>query len=211
MLTVHHLGTSQSERIVWLCEELELSYSLKCYARDPTTRAAPAEYKGLHPFGTAPVITDGDLVLAESGAIIEYLLARYGGGRLAPSPTQSSFAEYLFWFHWANGSMMPRLMIDMFFGATGASGAFADTMRARAEQSYAFIERRLSQAPYLAGAQFTAADIMSFFALTTMRLFKPRDMSPYPNTRAYVQRVGERPAYRRAMQKADPDLPAPLL
>ena len=107
MLTVHHLGISQSERIVWLCEELSIPYELKSYDRDPVTRLAPAEYKALHPFGTAPVITDGTVVLSESGAVMEYIIARHGKGRLAVRPDAPNYADYLFWFHFANGSMMP--------------------------------------------------------------------------------------------------------
>src|SRR4051812_43586247 len=101
MLTVHHLGRSQSERIVWLCEELGLQYELKRYKRDPVTRLAPPEYKALHPIGTAPVITDGELVLAESGAIIEYIIAKYGAGRLARPKGHAEFASYLYWLHFA--------------------------------------------------------------------------------------------------------------
>src|SRR4029078_164574 len=107
MLTVHHLGISQSERIVWLCEELSIPYQLVNYERDPVTRLAPAQYKALHPFGTAPVIVDGSVVLSESGAIIEYIIARHGKGRLAVRPDAPNYADYLFWFHFANGSMMP--------------------------------------------------------------------------------------------------------
>ena len=109
MLTVHHLGVSQSERIVWLCEELGLEYELKLYARDAQTRLAPAEYKALHPIGTAPVITDGDLVLSESGAIMEYIIARYGKGRLALKPSDPGYAQYLYWFHYANASFQALL------------------------------------------------------------------------------------------------------
>jgi len=97
MLTVHPLRRSQSERIVWLCEELRLDYTLKCYVRDPATMLAPAEYRALHPMGTAPVITDGDVMLAESGAIVEYIIARYGDGRLAIPPAHPEFSQYLFW------------------------------------------------------------------------------------------------------------------
>ena len=107
MLTVHHLRISQSERIVWLCEELSIPYQLVNYERDPLTRLAPANYKALHPFETAPVIVDGSVVLSESGAIIEYIIARYGQGRLSVRPEAPNYADYLFWFHFANGSMMP--------------------------------------------------------------------------------------------------------
>ncbi|MGI4861548.1 MAG: glutathione S-transferase, partial [Janthinobacterium lividum] len=109
MLTIHHLGISQSERIIWLCEELELPYELKRYARDPVTILAPPELKALHPLGTAPIITDGPLVLAESGAIIEYILAKHGDGRLAPAPGAPEFADYLYWFHFANGTLQPAM------------------------------------------------------------------------------------------------------
>src|SRR5260221_7509662 len=109
MLTVHHLGRSQSERIVWLCEELGIDYELKRYERDPVTRLAPPEYKALHPIGTAPVISDGNLVLGESGAIIEYILAKHGGGRLARREGHPEFAKYLYWLHYANGSFQALL------------------------------------------------------------------------------------------------------
>src|SRR5215472_6615964 len=122
MLTVHHLGVSQSERIVWLCEELEILYDLKCYERDSVTHLAPAEYKALHPFGTAPVITDGDLVLGESGAIMEYIIAKYGAGRLTVKPESPDFADYLYWFHFANGSMMPASMVDLVVTMLGVPG-----------------------------------------------------------------------------------------
>jgi glutathione S-transferase len=103
MLTVHHLGKSQSERIVWLCEELEVPYELKRYARDAATMLAPADYKALHPTGTAPVITDGDVVLAESG--VEYIVEKYGEGRLRLSADHPDFAQFLYWFHFANGTL----------------------------------------------------------------------------------------------------------
>ena len=114
MLTVHHLGKSQSERIVWLCEELAIPYELKRYTRDAVTMLAPADYKALHPIGAAPVITDGDLVLAESGAIVDYIMAKYGNGRLALTADDPGFAQFLYWFHFANGTLqaaMGRLMI----------------------------------------------------------------------------------------------------
>jgi len=211
MLTVHHLGISQSERVVWLCEELELPYRLVRYDRDPVTRLAPPQYKALHPFGTAPVITDDDLVMGESGAIVEYLLARHGGGRLVIGVDQPGFADYVYWFHFANASMMPAMMVDIVASMAGASDtAVLKSLRARADRGFQLIETTLGRRDYLAGGSFTAADLMMLFPLTTMRFFVPRDLGPYPNIRAYLQRVGSRPAYRRAMAKGDPDL-APLL
>jgi glutathione S-transferase len=113
MLTVHHLGKSQSERIVWLCEELEIAYALKRYARDRVTMLAPADYKALHPIGSAPVISDGDLVLAESAAIVDYIIAKHGDGRLAPRADHPDFAQFLYWFHFANGTLQPNMGRNM--------------------------------------------------------------------------------------------------
>lgn len=206
MLTVHHLGISQSERIVWLCEELGIPYELKRYDRDATTRLAPAAYKALHPMGTAPIVTDGSVVLAESGTII----GKYGHGRLAVGPDKPNFADYLFWFHFANGSMMPSQMAGLGAKPGAEESPRARFMRERADRGWAMVDERLGKVPYLAGNEFTAADIITLFPLTTMRAFVPRDISKYPNILAYLKRIGERPAYRRAMEKGDPQM-TPML
>ena len=211
MLTVHHLGVSQSDRIVWLCEELEIPYTLVRYDRDPVTRMAPPQYKALHPFGTAPVITDGDLVLGESGAIIEYIIARHGGGRFSVAADQPNYPDYLFWYHFANSSMMPSAMTGLIANMIGApESTVTRSLAARGDRAFDMVEARLGEAAYFAGAEFTAADIIMLFPLTTMRLFAPRDISPYPNLLAYLQRIGARPAYQRAVKKGDPDLPPNL-
>lgn len=208
MLTVHHLGVSQSDRIVWLCEELNIPYQMIRYERDPVTRMAPPEYKALHPFGTAPVITDGDLVLGESGAIIEYIIAKHGGGRLSLGPSSPNYTDYLYWFHFANGSVMPAAMVDLVVSRLGGEAAEnTRALRARSDRAYDMIEQRLGETDYLAGDAFTAADIIMLFPLTTMRVFVQRDLEPYPNIRAYLQRIAAHPAYQRAMKSADPDLP----
>lgn len=206
MLTVHHLGGSQSERIVWLCEELALPYTLVRYARDPQTRAAPPEYKALHPAQTAPIVTDGAVTLAETGAIMDYILCKYGEGRLVPGPEDADFADYLFWFHYANGSMMPAIMMDLVGQRLGAP-AQPD---GRTETAFRMVEKRLGEVNWFAGERFTAADIMMAFPLTTMRLYSRRDISDSPHLLAYLQRMGERPAYRAAMAKAEPEM-APRL
>jgi len=210
MLTVHHLGVSQSERIVWLCEELAIPYKLELYDRDPVTRLAPAAYKALHPLGTAPIITDGDLVLPESGAIMEYIIGKYGDGRLAVKPDAPNFADYLFWYHFANASMMPRQTIGPKPPAGVEETPRARFMRERGELTWALVEKRLGEAPYFAGGEFTAADIIMGFPLTTMRAFAPHDLSPHPNILAYLQRIGARPAYQGAMAKGDPTM-TPML
>jgi len=206
MLTVHHLGKSQSERIVWLCEELEIPYALKLYARAPLL--APPDYKALHPIGTAPVITDGDLVLAESGAVVQYVIARYGGGRLALTDGHPDFPSYLFWFHFANGTLqaiMGRCMILNRLKLAPDDRVLV-AQQARLDLAFDLVEARTGEARWFAGDDFTAADIMMGFSLTTMRYFLPYDYARLPNLRAYLKRIGERPAYRRAMQKGDPGM-----
>ncbi|WP_341895874.1 glutathione S-transferase family protein [Ferrovibrio terrae] len=210
MLTVHHLGLSQSDRIVWLCEELGIPYTLKRYERDPQTRMAPAAYQALTPFGTAPVIGDGDLMLGESAAIIEYVAETYGHGRLLIRHGAPGYADFLYWFHFANGSFMPAALIDSICNRLPGGAGAMTALRARLDRAYDQIEARLGEVPFLAGETFSAADIMTLFPLTTMRVFSPRDISPYPQIRAYLQRIAARPAFQRAMQKADPGFSLPL-
>ncbi|MEO6093615.1 MAG: glutathione S-transferase, partial [Novosphingobium sp.] len=182
--------------IVWLCEELGLPYELRSYARDPSG-AAPPEYKALHPFGTAPVIEDGSLVLGESGAIVEYLCMRHGGGRLVVTPEHADYPDYLFWFHFANGSMVPGFMIDYMTAAAGGTGAGAPNQGpSRSERAIALADARLGQVPYFAGSSFTAADIM----MCLPRFCETRDLSGCPNITAYLERIGERPAWQRTAQ-----------
>lgn len=212
MLTVHHLGKSQSERIIWLCEELAIPYELKIYDRDPVTRLGPPEYKALHPLGTAPIITDGNLVLAESTAIMEYLMAKHGSGDLVPATSADNFGDYLYWFHFANGTLQPNLGRSMIVRRLNApaDNPAVQFVDARRELVLDLVEERLGEKDFLAGDAFSAADIVTVFSLTTMRLFLPFDLTPYPNILAYLQRIGARDAYRRAMTKGDPDM-TPML
>jgi glutathione S-transferase len=206
MLTVHHLGLSQSERIVWLCEELAIPYALKRHDRDPVTMLAPPALVALHPMGTAPVIEDDGVVLAESGAIVDYILARYGNGALAVGPQAENFADYLYWLHFANASLQSAMGRLMIIGRVGLpeDSPLPVAMRARNAKAFAMVNSRLEQVPFLAGKDLTAADIMIVFTLTTMRHFAPFDLSPYPAILAYLQRVASRPSYQAAMAKADP-------
>ncbi len=212
MLTVHHLGKSQSERIVWLCEELDIPYDLKRYERLPVTMLAPPDYKALHPLGAAPVITDGDVVLAESAAIIEYIAARHGNGRLVLSPAHPDFSQFLYWFHFANGTLQPATGRNMVLARLNlpADNPLLRAMTGRLDLALGLVEARLGKADYFAGCDFTTADIMIVFTLTTMRYFLPFDLAPYPAILAYLQRIGRRDAYQRAMRKGDPDM-VPLL
>jgi glutathione S-transferase len=210
MLTVHHLGISQSERIVWLCEELGIEYLLKRYDRRADNRLAPDEYKALHPMGIAPVITDGDLVLGESGAICDYICQRYGEGRLSPAPGDPDFPDHLFWFHWSNGTFMATLMMQLVLAQSGPDNPAAAFVEDRSRRGWAMAEARLGEAPFFGGANLTTADIMMVYCLTTSRAFRGTSIAAYPNLGAYLQRIGARPAYQRAMAKAEPGM-APML
>ncbi len=206
VITIHHLGVSQSERIVWLMEELALPYRLKWYDRKPN-KALPDEYLALHPTAMAPVIEDGDRVLTESAVITEYVCHRHAGGRLTVGPEQANYYDYLYWMHF-NSSVLGLHMTKSVLGA-GASGPVADTMREvvtrREQQYYTYLDQRLGDVPYLAGQEFTCADIMVAYRLTTSVVFGARPIDDLPNVVAYVKRIQARPAYQKAMQVAGPE------
>jgi glutathione S-transferase len=211
MLVVHHLRRSQSDRIVWLCEELELDYELQLYDREPSGAAPPA-YKALHFFGTAPVIQDGALVLGESGAIIEYLCRTHGKGRLTAGSTSPNFAQYLHWLHFGNSTFVPAAMMAMPSPTADADDEERERLRrGRFDRAFDMAERRLGEAPYFAGTEFTAADIMMVFPLTRTRLAVPKDISEYPNILSYLQRIGTRPAFQRACEKSDAGIAPQLI
>ena len=200
MITIYHLSTSRSERIIWLMEELGLKYELERFMREPTG-AAPDALREIHPLGRAPVIRDGDLVLAESGAIVEYIVHRYGVDSLAVSPSDSSYARYLYWLHFAEGSFMTLLVLALAFSRLPASNAGPASTRvgARLEQMLTFINSELGGGPWFVGDRFTSADVMMTFPFTTMRLFMKYDLAPFANIVAYLERIEARPAYRKAM------------
>ena len=206
MITVYHLSSSRSERVVWLMEELGLDYRLERFQREQTG-AAPEAMKAIHPLGRAPVIRDGDTVLAESGAIVEYIVQRHGGGRLTVPPDAANYPRYLYWLHFAEGSLMSLLLIALVLSRVPDANATAPGIRVQARMNHmlAFVDAELAQAPYFAGADFTAADVMMTFPFTTMRRFLDYDIAPYANIAAYVKRIEGRPAYRKAMALAGPD------
>jgi glutathione S-transferase len=212
MIRIHHLNHSQSERIIWLCEEIELPYEIEYHQRDPVTLLSPPALKALHPLAAAPVIEDGNLILPESGAIIEYILAKYGAGRLRLGPDHPNFASFLYWLHFSGTNLQAAMTRGVFMARTGlpTDHPVRQAMQDRLERAWRLLEDHLAEATYLAGDDFTAADIMVVFSLTTMRLYQPVDLAVYPNIRAYLARIGDRPAYRRAMAKGDPDL-TPML
>jgi len=205
MLTVHHLGLSQSERIAWLFEELELDFVLKRYDRRADNGLAPDELKALHPMGIAPVIIDGDVVLGESGAICEYICAKYGNGRLAPTVDDPDFIDHLFWFHWSNSTFLTVLMLHHVI-ASDPGNAASTFVEDRYKRSWTMIEARLGHSPFFGGRNLTTADIMMVYGLTTSRSFSNLPIAAFPNLRAYLLRIGARPAYQRAMAKAEPGM-----
>ncbi|KAM0553197.1 hypothetical protein ACHAPJ_007484 [Fusarium lateritium] len=203
-LTVHHLQVSQSERIVWLCEELDVPYNLEIYQRCPAR--APPEYKALHPQGTAPVITDGDLTLAESGAIMEYICHKYADGKLFLPPNHPNYTDFLYWWHWANASFFSNLVLLR----AGGDPLYTGSAEERFKKALRMLDDRLLGNKWLAGEDFTVADIMIVFAFTTMRHAFPYNLEGYPNIVNYLGHIGGRESYRNAMAKSDPGLELPL-
>ena len=210
MITIHHLGVSQSERIVWLMEELGLPYRLKWYERKPN-KAAPDEYLALHPTAMAPVIEDDDKALTESAVIAEYVCHRYAGGRMTAGAAQANYDDYLYWMQF-NNNVSGLRFTKAVLGA-GASGPVADTMREvvdrREAQYYQYLDARLGEVPYLAGPKLTCAGILVVHRLTTGLPFGARAVDDLPNAVAYVKRIEARPVYQKAMQIAGPKAIAP--
>jgi glutathione S-transferase len=204
MIVVHHLRVSQSERIIWLLEELGLRYELKAYDRQES-QLAPTALRQVHPVGTAPIITDGGTVLAESGAIVEYILRRYGEGRLQIDPESPEYASYLFWLHYSYGSLMPQIgmniVLERALGADSGNSMLAWS-RSRLERQLSLVENRLGSAEYFAGCEFTVADIMMQFSFGTGRMFSGLQLGHRPHIKAYLTRISAREAYQRAMKIA---------
>ncbi|KAL4963644.1 glutathione S-transferase family protein [Aspergillus stella-maris] len=206
VLTIHHLRVSTSERVIWLCEELGIPYELKSYDRSPLL--APPELKNLHPQGSAPVIQDGDLILAETSACVEYIAQKHGGGKLFLPPSHPNYADFLYWFHYSNGTLTPTVLRSMIlkFAGVDSSNPTVQMSADRREKCLKCLNDRLKDNTWLAGDEFTAADVMTVFPLTTGRYFTQFSLAKYPNLVKYLGRVGERDAYKRAMEKGDPGL-----
>ena len=210
MLTIHHLGRSQSERVLFLCEELGVEYKLIHHARDPATQRAPQSLTSLpsNGLGSAPFIQDGDLTLGESSAIVEYIMTKYNPSRkLGLRPDDPNYTHYLYWLHSANSTLQPVLSGSFLLSGLPENNSTKSLFQGAHHKTIAHVDKRLAEAEYLAGPEFTAADVMSFFSLTTMRFFAPFSFEPYPNIARYLQTVGKREGYRRAMEKGDPGMP----
>ena len=215
MIVVHHLNNSRSQRILWLLEELGLEYDIKHYQRDPKTMLAPPELRQIHPLGKSPVIIDGDLMLAESGAIIEYLVGRYGNGRLVPAAETPEKLRYTYWLHYAEGSMMPPLLMKLIFDrierapmpffAKPVARAIARKTKSsfiepNINRHLDYMEAELGKTAWFAGPEFTAADIQMSFPLEAAVSRGGLD-SKRPKLMAFLDRIHSRPAYRKAIER----------
>jgi glutathione S-transferase len=215
MIIVHHLNNSRSQRILWLLEELGLDYEIKKYQRDAKTMLAPPELRAVHPLGKSPVIQDGDTIVAESGAIIEYLVGRYGNGRLQPAPDTPERLRYTYFLHYAEGSAMPPLLLKLVFDRVESAPApFFVRPIARAiankvkdglilpqlRNHLAFLEGELEHRDWFAGDAFSAADIQLSFPLEAAASRAGLD-AKYPKLNAFLGRIHARPAYQRALER----------
>lgn len=214
MITVHHLNNSRSQRILWLLEELGLDYEVKRYQRDRQTMLAPPELRAVHPLGKSPVITDGDLTLAESGAIVEYLADRYGAGKLAPAFGSPERVRYIYWLHFAEGTAQPPSLLKLLFDRVKSKAPLLVRPIARAiadkalgayvlpniERNLAFMESELGKHEWFAGEQFSAADIQMSFPVEAYRARGGLDQKR-PRLMAFLEKIHSRPAYRRAVER----------
>ena len=218
MIIVHHLNNSRSQRVLWLLEELGLQYEIKRYERDPVTMLAPASLREVHPLGKSPVISDGALVLAESGAIIEYLVERHGGGRLAPPPGTPERLRYTYWLHYAEGSAMPLLLLKLIFDripkgpmpffvrpiARGIAGRVKSSfIEPQIARHLDYLEAEIGKNAWFAGDEFTAADIQMSFPLEAAATRAGLD-ARRPKLLDFLARIHARPAYRRALERGGP-------
>lgn len=200
MIIVHHLNDSRSQRILWLLEELGLPYEIKKYQRDATTRLAPPELVKVHRLGKSPVITDGNRTLIESGAIIDYIIRRHGQGRLQPPPDSPAYDEYQQWLHYAEGSAMLPLMLNLYASRLGdAAAPLTPRIESEIANHLSYIDSTLKGRQFLVGDSLTGADIQMSFVGEAAGAFGKR--AQYPNLDAWVKRLHERPAYKKALEK----------
>lgn len=205
MIRVHHLNNSRSQRVLWLLEELGTEYEIIRYERDATTRRAPASLREIHPLGKSPVIEDGALVLPESGAIVEYLVGKYGDGRLVPALGSEAHTRYLYWMHFAEGTAMMQLLVRLYLGFLGEAAApmsaMVDTEIARI---LAFMEQELAQRKFFVGDELSAADINMSFPLEAAAARGGLNEKSYPKLWDLLQRMQHRPAYKKALERGGP-------
>ncbi len=215
MITVHHLNSSRSQRILWLLEELGLEYRVEKYQRNPETLLAPEALRKVHPLGKSPVIEDGKFIIAESGAIIEYLVSSYDTGKLIPEAGSPAHRQYNYWLHYAEGSLMPPLLLKLIFSRIPESPMpffirpIAKLISEKVKRRFVepqikrhldFLEQTLQQQAWFAGEQFTAADIQLSFPIEAAHARGSLDDN-YPKLKSFIDRIHQRPAYQRAVEK----------
>ncbi|HEU4627121.1 MAG TPA: glutathione S-transferase [Steroidobacteraceae bacterium] len=215
MIVVHHLDNSRSQRVLWLLEELGVPYEVRSYRRNLQTMLAPPELKGAHPLGKSPVLVDGDLTLAESGAIVEYLADRYGDGRLAKPFGSPERVRYIYWLHYAEGSAMTPLLLKLTFDRVAAARMpffvkpIVRAVRAKVIEAYVgpnlqlhldYLESELARAPWFCGDELTAADVQMSFPVELAVVRAGLD-EKRPRLMDWLRRVHARPAYQRALER----------
>jgi glutathione S-transferase len=218
MITIHHLNNSRSQRVLWLLEELGLPYEIKKYQRDPKTMLAPPELRQVHPLGKSPVLTEDGVTVAESGAVIEYLLDRHGQGRLRPPEGTPERLRFTYWLHFAEGSAMPPLLLKLVFGKVAsapmpffvkpiaksiAKKVLSTFVEPNLRSQLDFMEAELSKSEWFAGSEFSAADIQMSFPLEAAAQRAGLDDSR-PRLKGFLRRIHARPAYRRALERGGP-------
>jgi len=215
MIIVHHLNNSRSQRVLWLLEELGLPYEIKPYQRNAKTQLAPPELREVHPLGKSPVVTDGALTVAESGAIVEYLIDTYGEGRLKPAIGTPGRLRYTYWLHYAEGSLMPPLLMKLVFDTVEKSPMpffikpIAKAISAKVKSAFIqpqikqhldYLEAELGKAPWFAGKEFSGADIQMSFPIEAAAA-NGAVGAKRPNLTDFLKRIHARPAYKRALKK----------
>ena len=201
MITVHHLNESRSQRILWLLEELGAPYEIKHYSRNATTRLAPPELMAVHPLGKSPVLEDGGKTLIESGAIVDYLIRRYGNGKLQPVAGSADYEVYNQWLHYAEGSAMLPLLLKMYVSRLGEAGApLAPRIDSELANHLGYVNASLADREWLVGGELSGADIQMSFVGEASRGLR----AAYPQMDAWVKRFQQRPAYRRALERGGP-------
>ena len=201
MIVVHHLNNSRSQRVLWLLEELGVEYDIKRYERDPQTMLAPPALRAVHPLGKSPVITDGDRTIAESGAIVEYIIDAYGNGRMKPARGTDDYQKYVEWMHYAEGSAMTPLLLALFVGFLGEGGEpLRPFIDAQIENHFSYMEKALEGREFFVGRDLTGADVQLLFVLEAAG----SRLETYPTLLAYRDRMHARPAYKRGIEKGGP-------
>lgn len=217
MIIVHHLENSRSQRVLWLLEELGVPYEIRFYKRDPHTMQAPPELRKIHPLGKSPIITEGDITLAESGAIIEYLLDEYDNEHLRPPVGTPEYRSFIYWLHYAEGSAMPPLVMKLIFGMLPsrvplllrpfasliAKGVQTQFLGPEIKRHAAFWEESLMKTGWFAGESFTAADIQMSFPLEAA-CARTGAVQHLPHVGAFLRRIHARPAWNRALERGGP-------